>query len=100
MTQRKDLILQLARRYIWWVEEGGPSEDQIIAQVMNLGTYEDIRKLEQAFDVEELSAVMRRAPAGWFNQSSWDFWRGRLRSGGSGSVPKTPPQRSFHDEVL
>jgi hypothetical protein len=100
VTQRNDLILELTRHYVWWVEEGGPSEDQVIAQIMNLGTYADIRRLERVFDVEELRAVMLRAKPGWFNERSWDFWRGRLRSGGSGMIPETPPQRSFHAKVL
>jgi hypothetical protein len=43
-------IAEFGRKYLWWKPVGGQphSEDRIIAQTMNLGTYDDILLLEQA----------------------------------------------------
>jgi hypothetical protein len=45
-----DVIAEFGRKYLWWAPVGGEphSEDRIIAQVMNLGTYDDILLLEGA----------------------------------------------------
>jgi|SRR6516225_6464300 hypothetical protein len=55
-----------------------PSEDRIIAQVMSIGTWEDIRRLERAYSPEELRDVILRAQPGWISERSWELWRGRL----------------------
>ena len=51
------LLADFAARYIWWRDEHPPSDDRIVAQVMNLGTYDDIRRLEAAFSPDELRAT-------------------------------------------
>jgi hypothetical protein len=99
MTSRSHLLASLASRYIWWRDAAPPSDDRIIAQVMNLGTYEDVRRLEEAFGPEELRAVMLRAQPGWIAGKSWNFWRARLRRRGVDAIPQAPPQRAFHAEV-
>jgi len=45
----QDLIAELGRKYIWWTPIGDKShsEERIIAQAMNLGTFDDIRRLEK-----------------------------------------------------
>jgi hypothetical protein len=100
MTNRSALLASLASRYIWWRDAQPPSDDRIIAQVMNLGTYDDIRRLEAAFGPQELRAVMLRAQPGWIGRRSWNFWRGRLSFAGAGPIPDAPPRRSFYAEVL
>jgi hypothetical protein len=99
MTSRSRLLASLASRYIWWRDPAPPSDDRTIAQVMNLGTYEDIRRLEHAFGPEELRAVMLRAQPGWIARKSWNFWRARLRRAGEDPIPQAPPRRAFHAEV-
>jgi hypothetical protein len=99
MTSRSRLLASLASRYIWWRDAAPPSDDRIIAQVMSLGTYEDVRRLEQVFGPEELAAVMLRAQPGWIARKSWNFWRARLRHGGVNAIPQAPPRRAFHAPV-
>ena len=91
------LLAELGRKYLWWRPIGGGehSRDRIIAQVMNLGTYSDIRRLEKALGHTDLGKVARRAAAGWFTPRSWEFWRGRLASSGF-KIPGKPPRRSFY----
>jgi hypothetical protein len=100
VAARASLLRDFAERYIWWVDEHGPSDDRIIAQVMNIGTYEDIRRLERAYETKELRAAMLRAQPGWISARSWDFWRGRLSFAGAEPIPEEPPRRSFDAEVL
>jgi hypothetical protein len=100
MTSHPTLLASLASRYIWWRGPNPPSDDRIIAQVMNLGTYDDIRRLEAAYPPRELRVVMLRAQPGWISKRSWSFWRARLSHAGAGPIPEAPPRRSFHAAVL
>jgi hypothetical protein len=100
MSDRCALLADFAARYIWWRDEQSPARDRVIAQVMNLGTYEDIRRLEAAFSPDELRGVMLRAAAGWISERSWNFWRGRLRHAGVGPIPEPPPRRPFLADAL
>jgi hypothetical protein len=81
---------------MWWDSaDGGPfSHERVIVQVMNLGTYDDIRRLEKEFSPRFLATVMRNAAPGWFSARSWEFWRGRLSVDGE-RVPDQPPRRKL-----
>jgi hypothetical protein len=92
-----DLMGLLGEKYMWWPAVGasGHSEDRIVAQVMDIGTYEDILRLEAAVGRERLAEVMRHAQPGWISARSWDFWRGRLLAQAGLQTPEHPPKRSF-----
>jgi hypothetical protein len=96
-SETAELLAELSPKYLWWrpVDGEGHPPERIIAQIMNLGTYDDIRRLEHVFAPAELGQVMRRAQPGWFTPRSWEFWRGRLSVAGIG-VAATPPRRTFH----
>ena len=96
-----DVVTEFAREYLWWEPvDGQPhSEDRIIAQTMNLGTYDDIVLLEQAVGNTRLLEVMLRAEPGWINDRSWEFWRGRLSFATGAAIPNKAPRRAFHAEM-
>jgi hypothetical protein len=96
------MISELERKYLWWEPVGGEphSEARIIAQAMNLGTFDDMRRLEKALGPRRLADVMRQAEPGWFNDRSWELWRGRLSRALGEAMPEEAPRRSFHAEVL
>ncbi|HEX8732551.1 MAG TPA: hypothetical protein VF725_10895, partial [Ktedonobacterales bacterium] len=77
---REELLARWAERYIWW--KSAPDAlrypNRIIAQVMNIGDYDDVVALIEAFGVEALREVVRRAEAGQFNARSWAYWHYRL----------------------
>jgi hypothetical protein len=73
---RADLLRDLAARSIWWRDEHAPSDDRVIAQAVDLGTWADIRRLEATHGADELRAIMLRAEPGWIS---------RGRSGADGS---------------
>jgi hypothetical protein len=99
MPSRSALLDDFAARYIWWRDGTSPSEDRIIAQVMNRGTWDDIRRLEGQYTPGDLRGVMLRAAAGWIDARPWSFWRRRLHARGAGPIPEEPPRRSFYAEV-
>lgn len=92
-----ELIAELGRKYIWWTPTGGSpfAEERVIAQVMNIGTYADIRRLESIVEPGRLAEVMLRAEPGWFSRRSWEFWRGRLAGSVSTAIDAEPPRRYF-----
>jgi len=90
-------LKKFGRKYLWWKPTGGQpfSEDRIIAQTMNLGTYDDILLLERAVGKPRLVEVMLRAEPGWINDRSWEFWRGRLSFATGAAIPHQAPRRAF-----
>jgi hypothetical protein len=95
-------IAEFGRKYLWWDPVGDEphSENRIIAQAMNLGTFDDIIVLEQTLGKSRLIEVMLRAEPGWFSDRSWELWRGRLSFAAGGAIPEEAPRRSFHAASL
>jgi hypothetical protein len=94
----RQTIAEFSRKYLWWEPVGSEphSEDRIIAQTMNLGTYDDILLLEETVGKPRLVEIMLTAQPGWLSERSWEFWRGRLSYATGAAIPDQPPQRSFH----
>jgi hypothetical protein len=90
-------LATLAQRYLWWQRPDGVSHAPVrmIAQIMHLGTYDDIRQLEALVGEVALADTMRRSQPGWFDDRSWSFWRGRLEADGQSNIPTHRPQRAF-----
>ena len=93
----KELIASLGAKYMWWpaVSAAGHGEERIIAQVMHIGSYDDILRIEAVLGRERLAEVMRQAQPGWISTRSWNFWRGRLLAQAGLQTPEHPPKRSF-----
>jgi hypothetical protein len=93
-----ETIAGFGRKYLWWEPVDGlpHSEDRIIAQTMNLGTYNDILLLEQTVGKSRLVEIMLHAEPGWLSDRSWEFWRGRLSFRTGAAIPDKAPRRSFH----
>lgn len=93
-----DLLDKFRRKYLWWEPVGGRSfpENRIVAQAMNLGTYDDILALEHSVGRSHLVEIMLHAEPGWFSDRSWEFWRGRLTFTTGAAIPDKAPRRAFH----
>jgi hypothetical protein len=91
------LVSELERKYFWWEPVGvGPrSHARILAQAMNLAMFEDVRRLENVLDPDLLAETMLKAEPGWFDERSWEFWRGRLTHVTGRSIPLAPPRRAL-----
>jgi len=97
-----ELIAELAHKYIWWEPIGDvpPTPERIIAQVMDIGGYDDIRRMEATLGFDRLADVMTRAAPGWISPRSWSFWRGRLACETDRAIPPEPPRRAFRDAAV
>jgi hypothetical protein len=103
-ARESGLIAELERKYLWWKPVGGSphAAARIIAQAMEVGTFDDIRRLEQTLGPDRLAQIMLKAAPGWFSERSWEFWRGRLSTAlaRTNAIPEEPPRRSFHAEEI
>jgi hypothetical protein len=70
------LLLANAAKYIWWepAAEVVKRPHRVIAQVMNIGDFDDVRTLLDVAGKEALQSVLRAAEPGWFNAKSWHYW--------------------------
>ena len=83
------VLEQLRKRYIWWKIPGiEPGEDRIIAQVMDIGNYGDVKALEAETGQIRMKQVLSDAQPGWFSPQSWHYWHLAL---GVSRLDKIPP---------
>ena len=77
---QKAFLFHAARRYIWWetAEEVMAYPQKILAQVMNIGVWDDLCRLTELFPMEDLLNVLKAAEIGQFNERSWYFWHNRF----------------------
>lgn len=89
------VLAALAARLIWWesAEWAQRHPERVIAQVMDLGTFEDVQRLRAAVDDQRLRQVLSSAQAGWFSTRSWSYWHRKLNPQADGSVPELPSRR-------
>ena len=90
-----DLLQRFARKYVWWKkpEEAIAHPDRIVAQVMNIGDYDDVQSLVHQADLPYLREVLMHAEAGQFDARSWTYWHYRLGLSDPGEVPALPQRR-------
>ena len=89
---------RMARRYVWWMAPDEALREhpaRLIAQVMDIGTFEDIVALEELLGRGILRDVIAHAQPGWLRPRSWNFWHYRLGITEPGDEPPPPPERRF-----
>jgi hypothetical protein len=90
-----ELFRRFAAKYIWWTtpEEAVSVPRRVVAQVMNIGDYEDVLTLAATVGDDYLRDVLRRAEAGQFDVRSWTYWHYRLGLAPDDAVPPMPTRR-------
>ena len=90
-----DQLKKLARKYIWWKppDEAVTRPERIVAQVMNIGDYEDVQYLVHEAGSTYLCKVLTHAEVGQFNARSWTYWHYRLGLSDPGEVPALPRRK-------
>ncbi|MDF0674872.1 MAG: hypothetical protein P0120_11130 [Nitrospira sp.] len=85
-------LTPFARKYIWWMtpEEAVTMPDRVVAQVMNIGDYDDVQALATLAGDDYLRAVLRQAEIGQFTPRSWAYWHYRLGLAVLDHVPPMP----------
>ena len=99
MTEQELACLRrLAARYVWWktLDEAMEYPDRVAAQVMNLGTIEDMTEMLDTLGESYLRGVLERAEAGQLDARSWHYWHYRLGLAeyGTRPVPPMPVRRT------
>ena len=90
-----ELLQRLAQRYIWWKppDEAVRDPQRVIAQVMNIGDWDDASAMRRHLGDDALRDALARAEAGQFNGRSWAWWHYRLGLARMGEVPPLPVRR-------
>jgi hypothetical protein len=76
-------------------KESRERPERLIAQIMDIGEWEDECELEETFSDEVLRHILTHAEPGWFRPKSWSFWNYRLKVVPFDAEPPEMPQRSF-----
>ena len=66
-----------AKRLIWWMspDEALAQPMRLLAQIMNIGTLDDLRLLQEEFSDKELEDILRHAPPGILSAQAVRFWQ-------------------------
>jgi hypothetical protein len=85
-------LTPFARKYIWWQSPEDAARDprRLIAQVMNLGTFEDVMALRRLVGVATLVETLRDARPGEFSDRSWHYWHLILDAAPLHQIPPQP----------
>ncbi len=91
----QDAMKRLASKYIWWKrpDEALAMPERLVAQVMNIGDYDDVQALARQVGDDYLRDVLNNAEIGQFNERSWAYWHYRLGLAAPGRVPPLPARR-------
>ena len=96
MTDKRERLLKyFASKYVWWktADDACRFSGRIIAQVMELGDYDDVLILIEEFPKSELIQILSTAEAGLFSPKSWSFWHYKLGLSEVGAVPPLPVRK-------
>ena len=98
VTIDHEALKPFAGKYIWWKtpDEAVEMPERVIAQVMNIGDWDDVMALMKRVGDDALRDVIAHAEIGWFNERSWHYWHYRL--GLAKEVGQVPPMpKRFKD---
>jgi hypothetical protein len=89
------LLRRLARRYMWrWSEQKAlDRRQQLVAQVMDIGTFDDATALIEALGEPAFLETLANAEPGWLSPRSWAYWHYRLGVTPADSEPPPAPKR-------
>jgi len=92
---RLESLAELARKYLWWSspDAAGRSPNRVIAQVLELGDFDDVQRLIELLGERALVKVVEHAEPGWFSPKSWAYWHYRLRLTPYDRTPPPAPRR-------
>jgi hypothetical protein len=95
---KRALLKALAKKYIWWEppDAAAQNERRVVAQIMNIGDFDDVRRALTAFGVKPFEDALTHADPGWFSAKSWAYWHYRCRIVPFEKDPPALPTRKIH----
>jgi len=72
----QDQLKNVARGLFWWQppEVSLKNSRRFLAQVMNLGSWDELQLVKKAYDWDAFKDALLHAEAGWFDPRSWALW--------------------------
>ena len=88
----RNALKSYASKYICWKtqDEAVAMPERVIAQVMNIGDYDDVQALAEQVGDNVFRDVLNNAVIGQFNERSWIYWHYRLGLADLDQVPPMP----------
>jgi len=85
-------LRRMAGKYVWWLSPASAVKRShlVTSQVMELGDYDDVVRMESVLGRDAIVAALREAEPGRFSVPSWTFWHYRLGLARPGRVPPLP----------
>ena len=82
-------LLRLAAKYVWWEppERALERRTLLICQLMQLGSWDDVREARHSFGDGAFQEALEHAPSGVLDARSWTYWH---RFYGRVPVPPLP----------
>ncbi len=89
------LLTFYAAKYVWWKPPAQAIQmpQRVVAQVMNIGSYDDVLMLAEQVGDDYLRQVLHAAEIGQFNERSWAYWQYRLGLRPSAALPPMPQRQ-------
>ena len=88
----RDQLKRIAKELFWWQtpEVSLANPRRFLAQVMTLGTWQEVQQVKEAFGLDAFKETLLNAPAGVFDPRSWAYWHNVL-----GLPERELPKRIF-----
>ena len=88
----RDRAVSMAQKYVWWKPPAEALAEPVllVAQMMTMGTLEDVQWMLSCTSSDELRAVLRDPPVGVINGRSWTYWQRRLNGDPIPPMPTRP----------
>ena len=75
-ASQPEVLIRIAQKLFWWKSPADALDDPIrfAAQVMTLGTWEDVQTSRTTLGDEVFRQVLSTPPPGVFDERSWAYW--------------------------
>jgi len=79
---QRDRFRDSARRLVWWLKPDEALEQplRLVVQIMDIGSFSDLKLLQKEFTDTELINILRNAPPGVLSLRSLRFWQVVLKT--------------------
>jgi hypothetical protein len=96
MTEQEKLK-QIAAKLIWWQPPEVSVLDvrRLVAQVMDRGSWEDVKFIQEHLGVAAFRDALEHAEPGWFERASWALWHNAFTL----PVPELPRRRCLEGAI-
>jgi hypothetical protein len=72
----RQALEEIAEKLFWWKAPADAlnSAPRFLAQVMTLGTWNDVQAVQRILGRDAFREVLQNPPAGIFDPRSWSYW--------------------------